>query len=309
MFRFFPAIAVCAAVAMTPFTAQASSYKDPAGRFTVTVPDGWDSAQPKDAATLSIVLIKKKTDAAPYAGACVGIYSELADTKSKTQAELNSVVEGTLTPAFWRDALKGAAGDDVKINSTSNREKDGRKINGVVFTGSSTQNGTSYLMTGKMELHFIPGSMHSLTCMTEAQYWELASAQFDDIFKSYEPMTPALIASISSRGGSVLTMFAGHRYDGVAHVLSQDTPNLPAAGWVSTAGSLLVDGGGVWQVCDGVNYAGTCRSVSVGQSADSGKLFSVNSARRLSGPQAAASAAATAFRSSLAEMAHRLPRQ
>jgi hypothetical protein len=168
---------------------------------------------------------------------------------------------------------------------------------GVVFTGTSTQNGTSYLMTGKMELHFIPGSMHSLTCMTEAQYWDLASATFDDIFKSYEPMTAALIASISPRGGSVLTMFAGHRYDGVAHVLSQDTPNLPAAGWVPTAGSLLVDGGGVWQVCEGVNYAGTCRAVSVSQSAEVGSLFEVNSARRLSGPQASASAAATARRS------------
>jgi len=305
MFRYLPAVAVFVAATLAPLSANASSYKDPAGRFTLNVPDGWESARPNDSATLSVVLAKKKTDAAPYAGACVGLYVENAGTKAKTQAEINSVIEGTFTPAFWRDALQGAAGKDLKINSTTNREKDGRKINGVVFTDTNDQNGTSYLMTGRMELHFIPGSMHSLTCITEAQYWDLASASFDDIFNSYEPMTPALIASIAPGGGSVLTMFAGHRYDGVAHVLSQDTPNLPAAGWVSAAGSLLVDGGGVWQVCEGVNYAGKCRAVSVGQSAEAGSLFAVNSARRLSGPQAAASVAATAFRSSLAELARR----
>jgi hypothetical protein len=305
MFRYIPAVAVCVTAAIAPLSAQASSYKDPAGRFTMTVPDGWDSAKPDDATTLSIVLAKKKTDASPYEGVCIGIYVELAETKSKTQAEINSLIEGNLTPAFWNDALKGSAGKDVKINSTSNREKDGRKINGVVFTGTSVENGTSTSATGKMELHFIPGSMHTLMCMTETQTWDLASAQLDGIFESYDPKTPALIASISPRGGSVLTMFAGHRYDGVARVLSQDTPNLPAAGWVSTAGSLMVDGGGVWQVCEGVNYAGTCRAVSLGQSAENGSVFAVNSARRLSGPQASDSAAATAFRRSLAEMARR----
>jgi hypothetical protein len=307
MFRYLPALTVCVAATLAPLTANAGSYKDPTGRFTLNVPDGWESARPTDSSTLSVVLAKKKTEAAPYAGACIGLYIEAANTKSKTQAEINSLTEGTFTPAFWREALQGAAAPDVKIDSTISREKDGRKINGVVFTGTSTQNGTSYLMTGRMELHFIPGSMHSMTCMTETQYWDLASAPFDDIFTSYEPMTPALIASISPRGGSVLTMFAGQRYDGVARVLSQDTPNLPAAGWVPTAGSLLVDGGGAWQVCDGVNYAGTCRAVTMGQSAESGKLFAVNSARRLEVPQAAAGAAATAFRRSLAEMAHRLP--
>jgi hypothetical protein len=295
------------AATLAPLTANASQYKDPEGRFTINVPDGWESARPTEAKTLSVVLGKKKTDAAPYAGACVGVYVENAGTKSKTQAEINSVIDGMFTPAFWREALQGAGGKDLKISSTTSRDKDGRKINGVIFTDTNVQNGTSYLMTGKMELHFIPGSVHTLTCITETQYWDLASATFEDIFKSYEPMTPALIASIASGGGSVLTMFAGHRFDGVAHVLSQDTPNLPAAGWTPAAGSLLVDGGGAWQVCEGVNYAGTCRMVSVGQSAEGGKLFAVNSARRLAGPEAALGAAATAIRRSLVEVERGVP--
>ena len=192
MFRYLPAVAVCVAAAMSPLSAQASSYKDPAGRFTMTVPDGWASEKPEDATTFSVVLAKQKTDASPYEGLCIGIYVELAETKSKTQAEINSIFEGKLTQAFWSDALKGSAGNDVKINSTSNRQKDGRNINGVVFTGTSVENGTSTSATGKMELQFIPGSMHTLMCMTETQTWDLASAQLDGIFESYDPMTPAL---------------------------------------------------------------------------------------------------------------------
>jgi hypothetical protein len=274
----------------------------------MTVPDGWDSTKPNDVEGVTIVLAKKKTDAAPYEGVCIGFYADLAESRSKTQAEINSIIDGNLTPEFWNQTLKGSGESDLKVTSTSNREKNGRTINSVVFTGTSDKNGTSKSATGKMELHFIPGSMHSVMCITDTATWKLASTQLDTIFDSYDPKTAALIASLSPRGGSVLTMFAGHRFDGVARVLSQDTPNLPAAGWVSTAGSLMVDGGGVWQVCDGVNYSGTCRAVNLGQSTEGGSLFAVNSARRMSGQQAAAGAAGTAVMRSLAEVAHRWSR-
>jgi hypothetical protein len=300
-----PALLAGVALLAAPLGAQASDYKDPAGRFSMSVPQGWQSATPSNASSLTIVLAKPKSTEAPFEAICIGIYVDTAETKSKTQAEINSLVDGTLTPQFWTEALKGSGEDDFKINSTGNRDKNGRKISNVVFTGSSTENGEKHTAKGKMEVHFIPGSMHSLLCMTEPETWETATVQFDQIFDSYEPQTAALIASAAPRGGSVLTMFAGTKYDGTARVLSQDTPNLAAAGWIASAGSVIVDGTGAWQVCEGINYAGTCRVVSTGQSAGAGQLLSVNSARRLAGREATASMVGTALRHSLSEVARR----
>jgi len=141
MHRFIHVVVVLAAAAIAPLTAQASNYTDPAGRFTVTVPDGWDTTRPADATNLTIVLVKKKTTVSPFDGVCLGVYADLAETKSKTQAEINSLIDGNLTPQFWSEALKGSSGSDLKVTSTSNREKNGRKINSVVFSGTSVENG------------------------------------------------------------------------------------------------------------------------------------------------------------------------
>ena len=45
-------------------------------------------------------------------------------------------------------------------------------------------------------------------------------------------------------------------------MLSADTPDLLAAGWVARAGSVAVDGAEAWQVCDGRGYSGKCLTIT-----------------------------------------------
>ncbi|MEQ1753122.1 MAG: beta/gamma crystallin-related protein [Micropepsaceae bacterium] len=299
MLRFLTSLIVVLAGLAMSLDANAAAYRDPAGRFTVGVPEGWQYVKPDNADVITIVMAASKTGGSGYDAACIGLYLDIAETRSKSQAEINSLVEGELTPEFWRQTLKSTGDKDFKINSTGSREVGGRKIHNVVFTGTSEENGKSQTARGKMELHFVPGSLHSFMCVTEVESFETASTQFDRIFESYEPGRAALIASATSGPASVLTMYSKQSYSGVARVLAQDTPNLAAAGWVASAGSLAVDGIGSWQVCESANYSGTCNTVSSAMSPSDHQLIIVNSARRLSDQPGLQSAASTALKRSV----------
>ena len=296
MLRFYQAVAFSVAVVVSVPMASAANYTDPSGRFVVAVPEGWAAAKPDDATTLAVVLGKSSSTVTPYNGICLVLYIDLPATKSKTQAEINSIVDGQLTPEFWKSSLQSAGDKSFTVNSTGNREKDGRKINHAIFTAEAEENGKLSKAKGKMELHFIPGSFHSLLCMTELETYEAASADFEKILGSYEPRNGALVARAPSVGPSVLTMFASTSYDGVARVLSLDTPDLSAAGWASNAGSLVVDGNQPWEVCEGINFSGNCRTITAAHSLAAGQNMTVGSVRRLSGDTSLAATSSTAVR-------------
>jgi hypothetical protein len=266
-------LAVLAFAGLVP--AEAAELRDAQGRFTLTVPDGWTSDIPANAADFTVVLSKGDAEGAPGA-ACIGLYLDMPTTRSATQADLNTVVEGQLTADFWKSAIQASGDTSFKVISTGKRDRDGRRIHNVVFTGTVVENGKTESGKGKMEVHFIPGSMHSVMCVTDEAAFVRHTNAFETIFTSYQPSVAPLIAQARSGTASALTLFARTAQAGQAQVVSPDTPDTRRAGFNPAAGSLTVDGSGAWQVCSGAGYTGQCETVSGPIAAP----FAVLSARR-----------------------------
>lgn len=295
MYRALPLLAAFASCLALSTGSQAADFRDAKGRFSFTVPDGWESEAPSNSDTITFVMGTGK-GAKDDGAACLGMYLDMPATRSASQAELNTAVEGQLTKEFWSSALKSSGDQTFKVSSTGNRDKDGRRIHNVVFGGTSTENGKTVDGTGKMEVHFIPGSMHSVMCVTDTANYPTYSPAFEKFFASYEPSASAVIASLTTSPSSALTLFARSSYQGQAQVLSADTPDLVAAGWVARAGSVAVDGADAWQVCDARGYAGNCQTIT---SAKDETGLVVMSARRKTESFSTEAATASALRRGL----------
>ena len=53
-----------------------------------------------------------------------------------------------------------------------------------------------------------------------------------------------------------------HPHAGASRVITQDAGDLKQFGWSRTAGSFSTSGAGTWEVCDGTNFSGHCRTLS-----------------------------------------------
>jgi hypothetical protein len=295
MYRTLSLVVAAASCLAFSSTSHAADYRDAKGRFALNVPDGWEAAAPTNTDTITFVLGTSKSTNDDGA-ACLGMFLDMPATRSASQAELNTVVDGQLNKEFWVSALKSSGDQTFSVSSTGNRDKDGRRIHNVVFSGKSEENGKTVDGTGKMEVHFVPGSMHSVMCVTDTTSYSRFSPAFEQIFSSYEPGSSAVIASLTAAPSSALTLFARTSFKGQAQVLSSDTPDLVAAGWIARAGSVAVDGAEAWQVCDGRGYSGNCQTITAAKD-ESGMI--VMSARRKTDGFSAEAATASALRSGL----------
>lgn len=278
MHRF--AAAVLALVSILA-TAEAKPFDDGQGRFSLTVPDGWQAEAPKTAGELALVMAG--AEGKGYVGICIVIVGATPETKSMTQGEIDAAMVAEITEDFWKNGMKSAAGSGVAMNveSSGSREASNRRVHYAVVTmEGSAKDGTEKKTKGKFEIHAIPGSMHGVICMTMAESYDVASVDFEAIFTSYEP-TRGLVAEAPQGGArSVLTLYASHDFEGAAQVLSQDAPNLAAMGLLTAPASVAVAGFGQWEVCAGVNFTGGCRLVGAAETAAAGQSLAIGSARR-----------------------------
>ena len=282
MIRSLAVISLCAVALAQP--ALSAPYKDPSGRFDMTIPDGWTNVETKDVKEVGFVIGRENSAELPNGAACIGLFLETPDTRGRTQEELNNLFGEELTPDFWNKATKSTGKDEMTVLSTGTREQTGRKISYFVFTGTADDQGTKVQGKGKTEIHFVPGSVHFVMCVTNVANYDAMIAEFDAIFTSYVPRGgSSVVAGLERPAPSMLTMFAGPNFNGAARVLSQDTPNLAAAGWPTTSASLAVDGAAAWQVCERANYTGQCRTIKAAELAAMGQQITVASARRLTG--------------------------
>ncbi len=284
--------------------ARADTYKDPDGRFDVTRPDGWSSQTLEDRKAMTFAFLHEKSEASPYDGVCMGLYMDVPGSRSFSQEDINDAVDAQLTKEFWQKTMKSTDPNfTMTLDVSGSREQSGRKIHYIVFTGSGTKDGKTESAKGMTELHFVPGSMHFVMCMTLTQYFEPALAGFDTIFKSYVPHPDILVSGNERQAPSVLTMYANANFKGVARVLSQNTANLATAGWPTQSASLTVDGAEPWQVCSGANYSGQCQAIVAAEAGAQGRPILIGSARRLSGNLGFANTAAAALRRALQQPA------
>jgi hypothetical protein len=152
-----------------------------------------------------------------------------------------------------------------------------------------------------MELHAIPGALQLVTCLSQIEKYELASATFEIVFNSFEPVAGEYIARAPLPAPSVLTMYSGRDYTGTARVLSKDIANLAMSGWGNTAASLVVDGMQGWEVCEGANYTGTCRTVMAAHASETMMNMPLGSVRRIEVTNGFAGILSTGIRRSFRE--------
>lgn len=278
--------------------ANAETYNDPKGRFSVTRPDGWSEDRLVIAGSGTFAFSHQKSDAAPFDSSCLGYYEETPETRSRSQQEINDKFEGRLTLDFWREVIKSTVSDadiTMTVSEVWSRNASGRAIHGAIFTATGTENGKTVSAKLKMEMHFVPGSVHIAQCMALDEDFAAADKDLETIFTSYTPIPSAMVSGVERPAPSVLTMYAAPRLKGAARVLSQNTADLVAAGWPTTSASLAVDGSEPWQICAGPNYSGRCEVVLTAEAGATGRPIVVRSARRLSGPEIA-TVTATALR-------------
>lgn len=282
--------------------AYAAEYRDPDGRFHMTLPDGWKEEKIDDRRVMTFAVAKDETGASPFGAICLGMFMDMPNTRKATQEELNDAMQGQLTAEFWEKAMKSS--DDsfkMKVDDAGSRQQSGRTVHFVAYTGTGTETGKSQSAKGKMEMHLVPGSMHFVMCMSMVQHYEAASADFTTIFTSYEPHRDTVVSSFERPAPSVLTMFAKANFKGAARVLNQDTANLAAAGWPTLGASLTVDGAEPWQVCSGVDFTGACQVIMAAET----NPTLVRSARRIPGNTNIEGIVATATRRAFSHPATR----
>ena len=220
MIRSLAVISLCAVALAQP--ALSAPYKDPSGRFDMTIPDGWTNVETKDVKEIGFVIGRENSAELPNGAACIGLFLETPDTRGRTQEELNNLFGEELTPDFWNKATKSTGKDEMTVLSTGTREQTGRKISYFVFTGTADDQGTKVQGKGKTEIHFVPGSVHFVMCVTNVANYDAMIAEFDAIFTSYVPRGgSSVVAGLERPAPSMLTMFAGPNFNGAARVLSK----------------------------------------------------------------------------------------
>ncbi len=293
------ALTVLLALAVATPPASATDYRDPKARFTVTIPDGWKSERAKELEQVALVTSAPDVTEKSLTGMCLVLVFDTPDSKSYSQADINAAIDQQLTPEFWKLALKTSGSNDVVLDSSGAREKNGRKIHFVIVSSKDTVEGVVYSLKGKTELHAIPGSFQLVSCLAQVEHYETASVSFESIFNSFEPKAGEYIARAPQASPSVITLYTGPGYNGTARVVAKDTPDMAASGWGTTAASLVVDGAQSWEVCEGAGFSGKCSTIAAAHT--SGGTMPIGSMRRLQSPGNVAGTLSTAIRRAFRE--------
>jgi hypothetical protein len=252
------------------------TVSDTAHNFRILVPEGWKSEQ-NPSQDISIVMVAPDRE---QTGANCNVVTEAnPSSKAMTQEQVDAGTDKEVTDEAWAAVFKAIIFiDNITIEKTGTERLNGYKGHYVVASFSSVMPGQPVRKIKlKQDLVAIPGQLFFITCSASAESFAAKEEEFKTVFASFSPLGDAIAAN--ERGGiASLTLYAQARFGGASRVVTRDTPDLALAGWREAAGSLSVAGEGLWQVCDGANYAGACRLVA-------GALherLAVGSVRRLS---------------------------
>lgn len=260
-------------------TAAAETLSDTEHNFRVTVPSGWVSEQNP---TEGIRLIMGSAKREQTQGTCNVVTEAHAGSKALSPAQIEKELDGTLNDAAWLAVFKTVIFiDNVAIEKSGSERMNGRKAYFVVATFNSVMPGMPLRQVKvKQYLHAIPGELFFITCSASQDSYAQEEDDFKTVFAPFAPLNDT-IATAEPGGVTSLTLYARANFGGVSRVVTRDTPDLATFGWHDAAASMSVAGPGLWQVCDGANYAGSC-SVVAGVSHQS---LAIASARHVSPAQ------------------------
>jgi hypothetical protein len=274
-------------------TVSAEDYVDRANQYRVTVPDGWKAlkAESKETEGASFFgLISPRFDTT--SGMCLIASVNMEETRAVSQEDLNEGMSGEVNEAFWRSLIEDKDVKDVKIVETRTELKNGRRGYYATARMTSIEEGKELPEQQWHVLFMVPGRIHIGQCSVDVAQVSAEESDMTTVINSFEPTgSGGVISSLGRKSAPApqtaqLVLHGGPQFDGPTHALTQDVPNLPAAGWNAVTGSLNLRGYGLWQICDGINYQGNCRVVAGAESAALGdRAVRIGSARRVVDPR------------------------
>jgi hypothetical protein len=285
------AIALAASV-IGAQAATAEDYVDRTFQYRLTVPDEWQAVkgESKGQEVSIFGLISPRFDST--SGMCLIASIRTGSTADISQEALNEGLVGEIDETFWRSTIEDKTIKDLTIVETSSELKNGRR--GFYATARLTS-----IIEGKDRpeqqwhvLFMVPGRIFLGQCGVDIAQVSAEEPDMKTIIASFEPTgSGGMISKLDPRDaqapqGAQLVLHGGPQFNGPSHALTQDIPNLPAAGWSAVTASFNLRGYGLWQICDGINYQGNCRLVAGAESAALGdRALRIGSARRVIDPR------------------------
>ncbi|GEM_PF-1933588 len=285
------AIALAASV-LGAQPATAEDYVDRTFQYRVAVPDGWrqirGESKNKEAAIFGLISPRFETTT----GMCLIASVGMNGTADVSQEALNEGMANEIDEAFWRSTLDDKSVKDLTIVETKTELKNGRRGFYAIARLTATDEGKDKPLQQWHMLFVVPGRIHLGQCGVDAAQVATEEVDIKSVITSFEPTgSGGMISKLEPRDAQApqtaqLVLHGGPQFDGPSHALTQDIPNLPAAGWNAVTASFNLRGYGLWQICDGINYQGNCRVVAGAESAAMGdRALRIGSARRVVDPR------------------------
>jgi len=278
-----PLLATLAALSFSLPSAFAADtqFRDGEGRFTVTVPAGWQAAVPDQKGSLAVFMASPRDEGKPDTGGiCMVMADPTPQTKEMEQADLDEAFGKVLTGDFWKQSLAAGGLKDIVIQDSGQKMQKGRKIYFFVATATVKDEARVFEATSKQVVHVVPGSLYFVQCTAAKAAFPTMSPTFEKIFASFEPRVNELLVMGPRSAPSVLTVFSAPDFGGVAHAIAQNTANIPALIGKEVAGGVSVVGFGSWEICENVNFTGACQIIAATEAASPGRLIRIGSVRR-----------------------------
>lgn len=175
-----------------------SAYRDPSGRFSVTVPDGWTGKAVGDAQVALVIAAPGSDD---FGGLCIVSVKEIAEMRSLSQAQIDEVFTKELNRTFWETVFQAANAKDVAIEDSGMREQNGHRAYYALASATVTlPTGAVVRMTSKIQMQVIPGSFHAINCRSNTDVYASFSPQFETVLASHIPLGSGYIASLPHSG-------------------------------------------------------------------------------------------------------------
>jgi hypothetical protein len=265
--------------------AQASAgtdHVDEQNFFRVTIPDGWTTITPEAPGRVDMVLQSPRFDTTR--GICPLAADPFPATNGMSQDKINKEVGANFGEAFWKSAF-GQGASQVLIDEAGSELRNGRRVHLAKLRILGKVDGVDVWAQMRVALHLIPGQIAMAACGVWFDHAATEDADITGVLGSFEPLGIKVVARAPVPTPATLVLFAGPRFEGARHELTQDMPNVWQAGWTVPVASFALRGYGVWEVCGGVNYSGNCVILAGAGSAEAkGRPLRVGSARRLSLP-------------------------
>ena len=202
MLRKFSVAFAVIALGSVAASAADTAYRDSSGRFSVTVPDGWNV---QDIGDTRVALMVSAPDADNYSGVCIFGVKEIPEMRQLTQAQIDEVFGKEINRQFWDAMYQATGAKDVAVEDTGMREQNGHHAYYSVASATlPLPTGGVMRAKNKIQLQVIPGSLHIMSCRSTADGYAAYALKFETMFASHIPLGSGYIASLSRSGPATL---------------------------------------------------------------------------------------------------------